>query len=54
MLTAAADFEDRLRSFVGLSTEVIEASVWKAVLSLLAVLLELERLLSLLCRPLVC
>ena len=27
MLTAAVDFEDRLRSFVGLSTEVIGASV---------------------------
>jgi hypothetical protein len=28
MLTAAAGFEDRLRSFVGLSTEVIGASAW--------------------------
>ena len=28
MLTAAAGLEDRLRSFVGLSTEVIGASVW--------------------------
>lgn len=74
MLTAGAGFEDRLRSFVGLSGEVIGASVWidlgqkkkqsiketrlclvgPTVLSLLAVLLERERPLSLLCRPRVC